>query len=197
MKARANSFKDSSNYQVKYKPVRVYNGRIRVKINELISDGNDKVKKFIEQLANIPAVTRVKFCSVTKTVVIHYTPNKIRPQEILRRLPDSSLVHETNRETEEYLDLLQNYANTKMGGDLELLNINRYGSLVTSWKIKRSVPGRIRLRNLFLLQNRSLAESLDRELAKEPQIAKCHVSHISGGVLIVYNKKMWDKNTII
>ena len=83
-------------------------------------------------------------------------------------MPDSSTVHEANGETEEYLDIIQNYANAKMGGDLELLNINRYGSLVTSWKIKRSVPGRIRLHNHFLLQNCSLAQRLDRELAKEP-----------------------------
>ena len=168
MKANADSFKDSSNYQVKYKPVRVCNGRIRVKIEELISDGNDKLKKFLKQLANTPAVTRVKFCSVTKTVVIHYSSITLSPREILKSLPDSSPVRETNEETEEYLDIIQNYANTKMGGDLELLNINRYGSLVTSWKIKRSVPGRIRLRNHFLLQNSSLAQRLDRELAKEP-----------------------------
>lgn len=197
MKAGANPAKINCEYQAAYKPVRVYQGRIRLNIEELFHEGNDKVKHFLGKLANTPAVTRVKFSSVTKTVVIHYAPPNLNPQEILRRMFNCSPAQGTDGKVEQHLEIILNYTINKKDGDLELLKINRYQDLVTTWKIKRDVPGRIRLRNPFLLQNRLLAQRLDCELAKTPEIIKYDVSHISGGVLIVYNEKILKKNMLI
>ena len=119
MKAGANSLTPSPNCHLKYKPVRVCQGRIRVNIEELFDNGSDKVKNFLSRLADTPAVTRVKFSCVTKTVVIQYAPNRLRPQEILRRVIDSDPAHETNGETEEYFDIMLNYANNRKGGDVD------------------------------------------------------------------------------
>ncbi|HIJ40487.1 MAG TPA: heavy metal translocating P-type ATPase [Deltaproteobacteria bacterium] len=197
MNAGVNPDKTDSDDQVAYKRVRVYPGRIRLDIEEIFHSRNEKVRNFLGKLAHTPGVTQVKFSAVTKTAIIHYTPDTLKPQEIFSRVRNGHPTREMDEAAEQELDIIINYTMSKKGGDLELLKINRYGDRLTTWKIKRDVPGRIRLRNPFLLQNRFLAKRLDFELAKTTEITKYNVSYISGGVLIVYNEKVLNKNRLI
>ena len=180
MKTGAHSETITSDYPVAYKIVRVCQGRIRLNIEEFFRNGNDKVKDFLGKVARTPAVTRVKFSSATKTVVIHYIQDTFKPQDILNRVINSGPTQETDEGADHHLEIILNYTISKKGGDLELLKINRYGDLVTTWKIKRDVPGRIRLRNPFLLQNRRLAQRLDCELEKTTEQSRKHLNQIFG-----------------
>jgi len=80
------------------------------------------------------------------------------------------------------------------GPQLELF---RYGSWISTWRVKREIAGRIRLHNPALFRRLELRQSIEGELTNSFGVDRFSTQELTGSVLIHYNPGQIQKHQII
>jgi Cu2+-exporting ATPase len=80
------------------------------------------------------------------------------------------------------------------GPQLELF---RYGSWVSTWRVKREIHGRLRLHNPALFRRRELRQSIEGELTNTFGVDRFSAQELTSSVLIYFNPAQIQKHQII
>lgn len=185
MRRKPNLNKMNGSYCV----IRHYDGLLRIKAEGLYNGQDGKLKAFMNKVFDIQGVNSVKTSPVTRTILIHYDSAVLKKESILKKIMNGRSKRKSEHNIVGILEHLEN----KGKKVTERLEINRYGKIVTTWHIEKELPGRLRLRNPFLLQNKHLCQQLSNVLLNVSEIKKFKVSHITGSVLIVYDQNLLNR----
>ncbi len=75
--------------------------------------------------------------------------------------------------------------------------VQRVGSRLTSWKIRESRPGQIRLRHQLLRSDRVRARRVERSISLIPGVESARYSRWTGGLFVEYHPELLERDLLI
>ncbi|MFO0867731.1 MAG: heavy metal translocating P-type ATPase [Pirellulales bacterium] len=79
-------------------------------------------------------------------------------------------------------------------GDIELF---RHGSLISDWRIKHELPGRLRVKNQALHRRTEICQAVERELMSVLGVDNYKTNPLTSSVLINYNERQISRDQIL
>lgn len=77
------------------------------------------------------------------------------------------------------------------------LHVRRYGRVLSTWEIRHSLPGRLRLSHPGLRGRRGLAETLVEELTCVPGVLECRAGVYTGTLLVRHDPGRLDRDDVL
>lgn len=147
-------------------------------------------RKFAELSLGIREVREIEIDTYSKTATLSVTNTGKR---VLRKIAD---VYRGERAP----DLLVNYSPKLvriLSRQISRIRLFRYGKTISSWELRVSVPGWIRLRHALVLNKVHLVDALERELLGLIGIEEFRPHRQAGSISITFNPSVVNTEQII
>jgi len=79
----------------------------------------------------------------------------------------------------------------------EVVRLQRYGQVLSTWTVRHEVPGRLRLHNTRLFRRRELCHAIERELMNAFGVDRYSTHEFTSTVLVHYDPKQIRKHQIV
>ena len=142
---------------------------------------SDPCRDFLQRVLRLEDVLSVEIDRPRGLALIHYDPEWVEVEEMLKLLTDA-LLGQPDREEGIRLDPIP----TTLGNG-PTVKVSRYGSILTTWEVVHELPGRLRFRNERLGSDAAMAQKIARELAAVHGVESCRVGSNSASLLVFHD----------
>jgi P-type E1-E2 ATPase len=147
-------------------------------------------RKFAELSLGIREVRELEIDTINKTVTLSLVENG---KKVLRKIVE---VYRGNRRPD--LSVAYSHKLTRVvSSKIPRVRLFRYGKTITTWELRVSVPGWIRLRHSLVLNKVHLVEALERELLGLMGVEEFRSHRQAGSISITYNPSIVSTEQII
>jgi heavy metal translocating P-type ATPase len=151
---------------------------------------SDTTRKFAELSLGIREVRELEIDTINKTATLSLAENG---KKVLRKIVQ---IYRGERRPDlavTYSPKLRRVLSTRIAR----VRLFRYGKTITTWELRVSVPGWIRLRHALVLNKVHLVEALERELLGLMGIEEFRSHRQAGSISITYNPSVVSTEQII
>lgn len=175
-----------------FKIVRSFNGGLRLRSESLFKDiKSERYKNFLEDVFDIRGVKSVDTSPLTRTVRILYDPAEIRGKALCSNLKKIL----SNSEKYSHKERCQSVNHLILNENIRRLN--RFGDVVTTWQVKHSSSGRLRVTHPILYRRSACFDYIEKKMLNTPGIEKLIYNPNSQSILITYQAEKINEKRIL
>lgn len=167
-------------------------GRLRVQSDKLFSNPGKRIcHRFIEDIFGDPGIQTIEINPFLSNCLIHYSDRKTNAKAIL----DRTFKNGKNVKTDGAFTFSSLYrkhcpANNKV-------RFVRYDKIIHNWEVVHELPGRVRMKNPFILRKKEYCLEIERALHGTVGAEKFSTNPTTGSILVVYDKSTLNKEKLI
>ena len=165
-------------------------GLIRIEAPFLAQPKGALARNFFQRAFSAPEVISVSIDADRGKAEIRYSVSALDPQGQLAALANP---FRGSLDDAQFPALPESFGH----GAGAQVRLHRYGRILSGWRVKHEIEGRIRFENPVLLRRRALRQTIENELVNAFGVDKFSIQELTGTVLIHYNPRQIQKRQLI
>lgn len=166
--------------------LRAFEGHVRIKLHSLTKKRD--TEELLNKVFSIKGVNTIIVNYFLNTALIIYDPTVITEEQLFEELSSKKISTKTVKFRLEGISLL----NVK-----ERVTYKRIGDSLSSWTIKHSLPGRVRLCNPLFYKRKILFKKIEDLLLSVPGVDTVKTNPLTTSVLVTYDTNKLNEDKII
>lgn len=170
--------------------IRSYDGHVRVKAERLAK--REYTEEFLNKMFAMKGVNGVIINCCINTALIEYDPRIVSEEKLAEKLEKFDELKSSKDSLKIHLAgiRLSSLKNEKIA-------FKRRGDVISSWAVKSSLPGRVRLVNPFFYKRNALFKKIEEIASSVPGVDAVKTNPLTTSVLVTYDTAKLSDDKII